>query len=198
MTKHAMERINQRYGRELTQQEKDILHTILKKQLYLEVVKDFCPADKITVLVRFNKIPLKLIYAPKQNKIITALPLDVDEFNTYSDLVPDVDIKAVQNLEIKAQVENIKIKFEDKFKNKNIFREYVLEERLKSKTTFFVKNPAPRFVIVWFKKTDNIYYIVYSKAALKKKLWHLIIKSFRENDSNLLIQTNKLYSKIYK
>ena len=42
-----------------------------QKGKYLEIVKDFVNRDKITVLIRYNNIPLKLVYASKQQIIMS-------------------------------------------------------------------------------------------------------------------------------
>lgn len=49
---HALERINERYGNKFTIADINIITTLIKKGLYLELVKDFVNRDKITVLLR--------------------------------------------------------------------------------------------------------------------------------------------------
>lgn len=72
---HALERINERYGNKFTIADINIITTLIKKGLYLELVKDFVNRDKITVLLRYNNTPLKIVYSKENKRIITALPL---------------------------------------------------------------------------------------------------------------------------
>ena len=56
---HALERINERYGNKFTFADINIITTLIKRRLCLEIVKDFVNRDKITVLLRYNNTPLK-------------------------------------------------------------------------------------------------------------------------------------------
>lgn len=198
MTIHALKRINERYGNHFTMEDINILCSLMRKGQYLEIVNDFNPKDKITVLIRYNNIPLKLIYAQKQKAIVTALPLDIDEFNEYFDLVPNINTNSESNEYSEKEVIRLRMKFADAHCNKETYNGYNLEQVIKCDTNFYIKNMSEKFVVVWFKKSDKIFYQLYSKKALQKRLWHLIIKGFREKDNKLLTNTVSLYAKIFK
>lgn len=198
MSRHAFERINERYGNRFTMEDINNLCAIIKKGCYLEIVKDFVDRSKITILVRYNNIPLKLVYAPKQKTIVTALPLDVDEFNQYYDLVPNIHSIAPKDETSAEEALRLRAKFINGHRNKEINNGFKLETVIKDDVTFYAKNMSERFVIVWYKETNTINYQLYSRKALQKRLWHLVIKGFRERDSKLLTNTALLYAKVFK
>lgn len=198
MTRHAIERIQERYGKEFTQDDMNILCAILKKGTYLEIVQDFMPKDKITILIRYNNIPLKLVYMPKENKVITALPLDVDEYNDYYDLVPSIDTKAKGNDNNEDIQHYINI-FKCKFKDKEFYQNFQLDNYISQNAKIYIKNINSQYIILWCELTKgSINFSLFSKKNLKRKLWHLIIKAFRKNNTIILKNTILLYAKIYK
>lgn len=87
---HALDRINERYGNIFTINDINKISVLIKKGLCLEIVKDFVDRDRITVLIRYNNIPLKTIYSKATKRVLTVLPLDVDEYNEYCRLVPEI------------------------------------------------------------------------------------------------------------
>lgn len=98
MSNHAIDRIFQRYGKELTFW--DIQNLIRAIKTGRCVVLDPTIEDRIIVLVHYNHIPLKLVYSPGQHRkgcIVTALPLDVDEWNANISQIPDVICERKKN-----------------------------------------------------------------------------------------------------
>lgn len=107
MSIHALDRIFQRYNKDLTWTDiRNIVKAIkTEKCVYLDAANNDC----MIVLVNYEHIPLKLVYsATKDHKgaIVTALPLDIDEWNS--------------NL---SQIPLVKRKRKKKHKNKNINKE---------------------------------------------------------------------------
>ena len=103
MSMHALERIFQRYNKDLTWTDiRNIVKAIKRGEcVYLDAANNDC----IVVLINYEHIPLKLIYSATQDHkgaIVTALPLDIDEWNA--------------NL---TQIPLIKRKYKKKHKNKN-------------------------------------------------------------------------------
>lgn len=94
MSKHAIERIQQRYGREFNWKDiRNLIKAIREDQCY---ILDAAHQDRIICLVLYNNCPLKLIYSVGMDKkgcIVTAMPLDVDEWNKYSSEIPHVITK---------------------------------------------------------------------------------------------------------
>lgn len=80
---HALDRLNERYGNRFTIADVNKISVLIKKGLCLEIVNDFVDRDRITVLLRYNKIPLKIIYSKTSKRVVTVLPLDIDEYNEY-------------------------------------------------------------------------------------------------------------------
>lgn len=91
MTKHALERLQFRYNREFTWTD---LNTIVKgiQDGKCYILQPGVADNTTVVLVIYQNLPMKLVYGcntGKHNTIITALPIDVDEFNTYiKEIVP--------------------------------------------------------------------------------------------------------------
>lgn len=196
---HALDRINERYGNKFTKSDIFTITTLIKKGLCLEIVKDFVNRGKMTVLLRYNNTPMKLVYSKDDNKIITVLPLDVDEYNKYYDIVPDINTKISDNGNYEANVNKVQHNFENGFGNKEFHKEFKLEEQIRNETKFYVRNYPKRLVVLWFKKEDgSICYQVYSRKALQKRLWHFVIDGFQRQDTQLFKNTVLLYAKIYK
>ena len=196
---HALDRINERYGNKFTMNDINIISTLIKKGLCLEIVKDFVNRDKITVLLRYNNIPLKLVYSKDSKRIVTVLPLDVDEYNQYYDLVPEINTDNSYETNYEEEARRVRNKFEASLGNKEFKREFSLEKSIKNENKFYVKNFSKRYVILWFKNKDGlIYYQLYSRKALQKRLWHFVIEGFRQQDTPLFKNTVLLYAKIYK
>lgn len=94
MSMHALERIFQRYNKDFTWTDvRGIVKAIKEEKcVFLDAAKDNC----ITVLVNYDHIPLKLVYScGKDHKgiIVTALPLDVEEWNKYLSQIPFIKRK---------------------------------------------------------------------------------------------------------
>lgn len=196
---HALDRINERYGNKFTITDINNISTLIKKGLCLEIVQDFVDRDRIIVLLRYNNIPLKLVYSQKSKRVVTALPLDIDEYNEYYNLVPEINTNAPLDANYEKGASIIRNKFETSFNNKEFQRAFVLEDRLKNETKFYVRNYSNRFVILWYKKQDEkICYQLYSKKSLQKRLWHYVINGFRKQDTPLFKNAVLLYVKIYK
>ena len=95
---HALDRLKERYSCNFTKEDLFTINTLIKKGLYLEVVDNFLPKEVITVLLRYNNIPMKLVYSKKNKLVITALPLDIEEYNSYYALVPEINTKSNNSL----------------------------------------------------------------------------------------------------
>jgi hypothetical protein len=91
MSNHAIERIFQRYGKEFTFWDiQNMIRAIRQGKCY---VLDPTIEDRIIVLLHYNHLPMKLVYSPgisRKGCIVTALPLDVDEWNANLSQIPDV------------------------------------------------------------------------------------------------------------
>ncbi len=81
----------------------------------MEIVKDFVNRDKITVLLRYNNTPLKIVYSKENKRIITALPLDVDEYNRYYDLIPEINTDGILTANYESDVNKVRQKFKAGF-----------------------------------------------------------------------------------
>lgn len=196
---HALDRLKERYSCNFTKEDLFTINTLIKKGLYLEVVDNFLPKEVITVLLRYNNIPMKLVYSKKNKLVITALPLDIEEYNSYYALVPEINTKSNNSLLYQESVNEVRKKFETQRGNKIFHHIFNLKESIKKEIKFYVRNVSEKFVILWCKQDDDsISYQVYSRKALQKKLWHFVIEGFRMQDSSLLKNTVLLYGKIYK
>ena len=196
---HALDRLKERYSCNFTKENLFTINTLIKKGLYLEVVDNFLPKEVITVLLRYNNIPMKLVYSKKNKLVITALPLDIEEYNSYYALVPEINTKSNNSLLYQESVNEVRKKFETQRGNKIFHHIFNLKESIKKEIKFYVRNVSEKFVILWYKQDDDsISYQVYSRKALQKKLWHFVIEGFRMQDSSLLKNTVLLYGKIYK
>ncbi len=196
---HALDRLKERYSCNFTKEDLFTINTLIKKGLYLEVVDNFLPKEVITVLLRYNNIPMKLVYSKKNKLVITALPLDIEEYNSYYALVPEINTKSNNSLLYQENVNDVRKKFETQRGNKIFHHIFNLKESIKKEIKFYVRNVSEKFVILWYKQDDDsISYQVYSRKALQKKLWHFVIEGFRMQDSSLLKNTVLLYGKIYK
>ena len=196
---HALDRLKERYSCNFTKEDLFTINTLIKKGLYLEVVDNFLPKEVITVLLRYNNIPMKLVYSKKNKLVITALPLDIEEYNSYYALVPEINTKSNNSLLYQENVNDVRKKFETQRGNKIFHHIFNLKESIKKEIKFYVRNVSEKFVILWYKQDDDsISYQVYSRKALQKKLWHFVIEGFRMQDSPLLKNTVLLYGKIYK
>ncbi len=156
---HALERINERYGNKFTIADINIITTLIKKGLYLEIVKDFVNRDKITVLLRYNNTPLKIVYSKESKGIITVLPFDVDEYNMYYDLIPEINTDGILAACYESDVNKVRQKFEAGFCNKEIHMAFNLEENIRNKTKFYVRSSSGRFVIYGLKRLKIQYFI---------------------------------------
>ncbi|MBQ8634899.1 hypothetical protein IJ425_01945 [bacterium] len=54
MTRHAFNRINERYGNRFTWADIKTLRTLINKGLYLEIVNNFAPKNKKTILLKYK------------------------------------------------------------------------------------------------------------------------------------------------
>lgn len=127
LTNHAIQRMLQRYGKDYDFKEINNILYALRHNQYLELSSE-SPTRK-TVLLKYDNIPMKLVYDMEGNAIITALPLDIDEYNDNADKVPNVckpkniipkeveqtftdtlrtqtDMRLVHNLSIKGMLDN--------------------------------------------------------------------------------------------
>lgn len=91
MSFHAIDRILQRYGREFTWTD---IRTIIKaiKQGKCFFV-DATEKERIIVLILYENLPMKLVYSATEDHkgaIVTALPLDIDEWNKNLSQIPPV------------------------------------------------------------------------------------------------------------
>lgn len=196
---HALDRLNERYGCNFTKKDLFTINTLIKKGLYLEIVKDFLPKDRITVLLRYNNIPMKLVYSKECKFVVTALPLDIEEYNIYYDLVPEINTNSDGAMIYEKDVNAVKKNFESQMGDKNFHHILKFEDCIRNGIKFYVRNVSERFVILWYKKDDGlICYQVYSRKTLQKRLWHFVIDGFRKQDSSLLKNSVLLYEKIFK
>lgn len=98
MSKHSQERIEQRYNLTLTKSDERLILSYINSGKYLSVpIQTDEPAKKRFAYVKFRHIPIKVLYANSTNNnahaIITAYPLDVDEYNELNELRVKKDIE---------------------------------------------------------------------------------------------------------
>lgn len=89
MSIHALDRIFQRYNKNLTWTDiRSIVKAIKQEKcVFLDAANNNC----IIVLINYEHIPLKLVYsATRDHKgaIVTALPLNIDEWNSNLSQIP--------------------------------------------------------------------------------------------------------------
>ena len=89
MSIHALERIFQRYNKNLTWTDIRLIVKAIKEEQCVFV--DAANNDCIIVLINYEHIPLKLVYSATidhKGAIVTALPLDIDEWNNNISQIP--------------------------------------------------------------------------------------------------------------
>ena len=92
MTKHALDRLQFRYNQQFNWGDiNKIVKGIRQGKCY--ILRPGEAIDSIVVLVIYKNIPMKLVYGNRSSNsgksIITALPIDVDEFNSHlSEIIP--------------------------------------------------------------------------------------------------------------
>lgn len=99
MSFHALERLQSRYSsREFDWSDiRAIIKAIKQGECYYV---DAANEDRIIVLILYENIPMKLVYSATQNHkgaIVTALPLDIDEWNSNISQIPPVYKKRNDN-----------------------------------------------------------------------------------------------------
>lgn len=102
MSLHALDRIFQRYNKDLTWTDiRNIIKAIKEdKCVFLDAANNDC----IVVLINYEHIPLKLIYSATEDHkgaIVTALPLDIDEWNNNISQIPLIKRKQKKKHKIK-------------------------------------------------------------------------------------------------
>lgn len=107
MSIHALERIFQRYNKDLTWTDiRNIVKAIKEdKCVFIDAANNDC----IIVLIDYEHIPLKLVYsATRDHKgaIVTALPLDIDEWNSNLSQIPLIKRKKKKKHKNKNNKEN--------------------------------------------------------------------------------------------
>lgn len=107
MSIHALERIFQRYNKDLTWADiRNIVKAIKEdKCVFIDAANNDC----VIVLIDYEHIPLKLVYsATRDHKgaIVTALPLDIDEWNSNLSQIPLIKRKKKKKHKNKNNKEN--------------------------------------------------------------------------------------------
>lgn len=102
MSLHALDRIFQRYNKDFTWTDiRNIIKAIKEdKCVFLDAANNDC----IVVLINYEHIPLKLIYSATEDHkgaIVTALPLDIDEWNNNISQIPLIKRKQKKKHKIK-------------------------------------------------------------------------------------------------
>ena len=89
MSFHALDRLKFRYGKEFTWSD---IRTIIKAIKRGDCVYvDAANEDRLIVLILYDNIPMKLVYCATEDHkgaIVTALPLDIDEWNENLSQIP--------------------------------------------------------------------------------------------------------------
>lgn len=97
MSFHAIDRIYQRYGKEFTWTDiRAIIKAIKEGRCYFV---DPTEKERIIVLILYENLPMKLVYSATEDHkgaIVTALPLDIEEFNNNISQIPPVFRKRIE------------------------------------------------------------------------------------------------------
>lgn len=79
---HAIERAQQRYNKDYTYKDiHAISHNIRDGKIVGEAFKPKHDTGNLLVYTIYNHIPLKVLYNPKDYRIITMFPFDFDEYD---------------------------------------------------------------------------------------------------------------------
>ena len=85
MSNHSIQRTQERYNMELTDNETRYLIGMINAGNFLSVTKDCQQKDRKHAYVKYKKIPIHVVYAVDKygyaTEIVTALPFNVEEYN---------------------------------------------------------------------------------------------------------------------
>ena len=85
MSKHSIQRTQERYNMELTDNEIKYIIGMINAGDFLSTITDNQQKDRKHAYVQYKKIPIHVVYAVNKYgyavDIITALPFSVDEYN---------------------------------------------------------------------------------------------------------------------
>lgn len=195
MTTHAIERLKERYGKDLSSTDISKICSSLKKGRYL-VLPDFKTTDKIKILIKYNDIPLKLVYAKSVNKIVTALPLDIDEYNDYFNLVPELGT-AANNIDYNAEMQKLMDEFYAKFENKRFYHYVDIIKEILNERNLNIEKVSEHFIIVWLEKEeDRIVNQIFSKNSLKRRLRQNIIDLLTKDEIDSIRKILDFYERL--
>jgi len=195
MTTHAIERLKERYGKDLSAADISKICSSLKKGRYL-VLPDFKTTDKIKILIKYNDIPLKLVYSKSTNRIITALPLDVDEYNDYYGLVPELGT-AAKYIDFNSEMKDLLDEFYSKFEDKKFYHYLDIIKEITKGTPLNIEEVSEHFVIVWIEKEDDcIVNEIFSKNSLKRRLRQNIIDLLAKDEIDSIRKILDFYEKL--
>lgn len=195
MTTHAIERLKERYGKDLSATDISKICSSLKKGRYL-VLPDFKTTDKIKILIKYNDIPLKLVYAKSVNKIVTALPLDIDEYNDYFNLVPELGT-AANNIDYNAEMQKLMDEFYAKFENKRFYHYVDIIKEILNERNLNIEKVSEHFIIVWLEKEeDRIVNQIFSKNSLKRRLRQNIIDLLTKDEIDSIRKILDFYERL--
>lgn len=195
MTTHAIERLKERYGKDLSATDISKICSSLKKGRYL-ILPDFKTTDKIKILIKYNDIPLKLVYSKSTNKIVTALPLDVDEYNDYFNLVPELGT-AANNIDYNAEMQKLMDEFYSKFENKRFYHYVDIIKEILNEKNLNIEKVSEHFIIVWLEKEDDrIANQIFSQNSLKRRLRQNIIDLLTKDDIDSIRKILNFYERL--
>ena len=82
---HPLERLQQRYNKDFTRNDLSKIRKLILtgKHVLLQVLAQ----SSCFYLVKYDHIPMKILYNHDSARVITAYPLDVDECNQYLNLL---------------------------------------------------------------------------------------------------------------
>lgn len=181
MANHAIERINERYNKEINLTDLSKIIGGIKKNRYVFLEKKIIKERK-TVLIKFENVPMKLVIDNKNN-IITALPIDIEEVNKYLYYIPE--LKNTVNLD---SMNNIKVELEQDFKKffpkETIFIQNLsLDLAVEKNILLNIQQTTMNYVILWYKCSDNIIkYSIYARKSLLRRIRNNLLIFIENND----------------
>ena len=181
MTQHAIDRIKERYNKELTFSDINKIVVGIKKERYVYLEKKILNERK-TVLIKFENIPMKLVIDNKNN-IITALPIDIDEANKYLNFIPElkdtVTLDRTSNKKLQLELEFKSTFSEEIIVSPSLSLNNVIEQNI----TLNVHYASNIYVILWhYCSATRIQYSIYAINTLFRRLRNKIINFVENNE----------------
>lgn len=181
MTQHAIDRIKERYNKDLTFSDINKIVVGIKKERYVYLEKKILNERK-TVLIKFENIPMKLVIDNKNN-IITALPIDTDEVNRYLRFIPElkdtVTLDRTSNKKLQLELEFKSTFSEEIIVSPNLSLNNAVEQNITLNTQYV----SDIYVILWhYCSATQIQYSIYSINTLFRRLRNNIINFVENNE----------------